>query len=632
MLEKREVCRGSNDFTPLLWPDLVSRHLRPRLLAVVVSSGDFQVLPSDPILNIPTLEYPVYREGSVEGDQPEDILLLLDEEELEPMLLGNESVDGWKATWQEAAEDARVVLGSKRFKVASGVAAGLAGFAALHGVGVFDDSGIDNSISDLASWNPLNPDSALAQGITPSGTPTPQVLSTSLGRRFELTADPVGLKWQNKVGETGYKIARWLLKSGRMDIFPSTGSLSATTNSHPESQVLQEPACYMYSPQGLTGSLGNSELLCVIPNIHSATNSPQEFKVGSNASHRGLIFSWLAEPNTSYLLFGGPQTILLGEVSSYDYDTGGDPGCGLVVGIRAGLVGYTDFLCGIPGLANYSGSELTPTPSKTSTLLIPSPSLTAILTGTPTRTPSPSPTLTPLPFVLRMNVDPGVPAAYIQNLREGIDSSRLYMLAHYNFNLDGVLTVNVTSQMPRTDYRIINIGLPGDESISNNTRSVAAHETAHQLEFFLTNNLPTTQWGDWFIFEGTAVHISNRALVESGYVNSLQVEACEVQRVVNIPVSESLRQIVGPRPGLPIYSIAGLAIQDLIEQFGDQVIPAYWRSVRDNGSENAFRIATREMSIDQFANQFDQKRRALTFPGEKYTQWANSNPCAGLWY
>lgn len=256
------------------------------------------------------------------------------------------------------------------------------------------------------------------------------------------------------------------------------------------------------------------------------------------------------------------------------------------------------------------------------------PTPAPVATAEPIIIPTPEPTAAPIPFELRMNADPGVSATDIQYITDGVGIGRTYMQRHFNFDIDGIFNVNIKNDttIPHSGYRYIEIGtLNRDWKDQSPKLKRGPHEVGHQLEYILTNNLLIDFWGDWFLVEGVAVYINDRALTEAGYYTNNQLEACEIARVVRNPLPTPLRLIKGTQPG-PVWSIAMLAIKDMVAQYGDLVIPNYYKALRDNGVENAFIIATGGTSLDQFAAQFDQKRQQLRIP----SSWTNADPCAGI--
>ena len=306
-------------------------------------------------------------------------------------------------------------------------------------------------------------------------------------------------------------------------------------------------------------------------------------------------------------------------------------------------------------------TEPAPTPTKenptpTSTPIsqeTPPPTPTESPTAAPTPTeqaptPTPTPTETPIPFELRMNVYPGVPAEDKQYVIDGIEAARAYMRKHFNFNYEGLLTLNVNANSTGhgASYRSIDVWVFGAWSPHpTGKRNTAAHEMGHQLSLFLTNNLGSNLWGDWWMEEGTAQYIADESLTEAGYYTQNQQEACTVASIVRNrmsenPVTAPLRRMDTSNPNLPVWSIASFAVRDFVEQYGDEALAIYWQNVRARGPEDAFLLATGGIlngdvivggvTLDQFASQFDLKRQNLTFPKDKYSYWETQNPCEGI--
>jgi hypothetical protein len=601
-----------------------------RLLAVV--DPKFQVSASDPIFNYPTREFPIFPDGDDQEAPPIATMLLPDEDGVRDITLGEKPVRGfdtaWGPVWQGVIEDHQRVLASTEFKVATGVALGMATVASLQGALHLDGQSMGDSIANL-----IPHDDSLAQGATIGG------------RGFEMSASPGSqpeFSWQDGNIQTGYGIFRLRFSTGGTELIPQ-GGIQASARSFQDN--LSEAALYMLVVGGPNGQLWTSDIIGRLP-IEGSTN-PLTMRTTESNTFKFSFNRRADTPDYKLLTFGVGFTQVPAGVSNMDMTANGLT-CYALGGFdnSGNLKNYSDALCGLPGFANFPPVvDLTPayTITPTSTDLVTAtrtPTATETRTKTPTVTLTPTivlsrtPTLTPQSFQLTQNVDAGVPSADVQYATEGVNAAIVNMRTRYGFEMDGILNLRLRNDTtgPHAAYRLVEIGVLDPTwrgSSPNGKRNTGSHEGGHQIAYFLSNNYDTGLWGDWWIVEGTAQFIADDSLTQAGYYQPLQKEACDVQYIVRIPVETPLRQMNASNPNLPVWGIASLAVRNFVDRFGNQAVPTYMRNIR-SGPEVAFQMATNGVSQDSFAASFDATRAQLAFPGTKYQQWANSDPCIGL--
>jgi hypothetical protein len=169
----------------------------------------------------------------------------------------------------------------------------------------------------------------------------------------------VQLAWQGGNGQTGYRVLR--LAGGLTTQLPVAGPLAANATSFTDLTAPAGPACYALLPLG-TSPQAISDLLCTIVGFHSATGSPQGFMLRLNQSN-SVSLSW-APPDAmtpdAYVLvtLGTTGQTLAGTATSASVAANGLT-CSAIAAVRTvGLVGYTDVLCGLPGVSTLGSASI----------------------------------------------------------------------------------------------------------------------------------------------------------------------------------------------------------------------------------------------------------------------------------
>ena len=162
------------------------------------------------------------------------------------------------------------------------------------------------------------------------------------------------LLWTTGTVQSGYAIAR--IAGGATTILPSL--LPGTATQHTDAAA---PAgqlnCYALLPFNGTGLVGNSDLLCSVPNTHSVTGAPANAMVQLNQSSMATIAWSPPGGQTGFTLLtiplnGSPQgAVPLPAVATRAmHETGGVPTCYAVLALTgAAVTGNSDILCAIPG-------------------------------------------------------------------------------------------------------------------------------------------------------------------------------------------------------------------------------------------------------------------------------------------
>jgi hypothetical protein len=193
---------------------------------------------------------------------------------------------------------------------------------------------------------------------TPTATATPTPTSTGLGGRgfgISPAAGGVTLSWQTGVSQTGYLMIR--LAGGELASLPMTWQLGPAVTSLVDPSAPLGIDCYLLLPLG-TGPQAVSDLLCGVVGSGSAAGGPQNLTLRLNQSSTAS-FNWDPPPGggqDSYLLMtlGGPNHALAGGATSASLPMTG-PTCYLVGAQQAEVLqGYSDIVCGIPGVATLS--------------------------------------------------------------------------------------------------------------------------------------------------------------------------------------------------------------------------------------------------------------------------------------
>jgi hypothetical protein len=215
---------------------------------------------------------------------------------------------------------------------------------------------------------------------TNTRTPTPTVSPTPLlsGRNFNLNAGDRQMAWLDSSGDSGYFVLRWAppdtfwflpspvspLSSSATSFTDSTGTSSAGSG--------DEVYCYVLlvtvdNPPTLQGTRALSDLLCVYPGSGSG-DAPTQFNLRLNQSNVASL-TWNttgSRAETAYRLvvtkFNGtaPITLPLNAVQfSTQNSTGGVPTCYALQAINvATVIGTTDTLCAVPGIASVASAGM----------------------------------------------------------------------------------------------------------------------------------------------------------------------------------------------------------------------------------------------------------------------------------
>ncbi len=201
---------------------------------------------------------------------------------------------------------------------------------------------------------------APAATATSASARSPTAVGGTIGGRG-LTISPnslgVLLTWQGGVGQTGYLVAR--LADGTMTLTPPTG-LTPSATSFLDLSATTGAVCYLLLPLGRNPQ-ALSDLVCAVLGIHSGIDAPQGLSLQFNQSSQARI-TWQPPPSgppDRYLLIaaGEPARPVPPSTTSLTVPVNG-LSCYMVGAVRGGmLTGYTDFVCGLPGISNL-GSEI----------------------------------------------------------------------------------------------------------------------------------------------------------------------------------------------------------------------------------------------------------------------------------
>ena len=206
-----------------------------------------------------------------------------------------------------------------------------------------------------------------ATATSPSGppataTPSPTPLPVSIGGRgLGISSGGAGvvLTWQGGNGQSGYRVLR--MSSAGTVLLPIVGQLPVDAISFTDLSAPAGPVCYALLPLG-TDPQALSDLVCTVVGFHTPFGSPQGFTLRLNQSTQASM-SWAPPANVmpdSYLLvpLGGTGQALEGSTTSARLSaTSGGMSCYVLAAMRTGtIVGYTDILCGIPGISNLGAS------------------------------------------------------------------------------------------------------------------------------------------------------------------------------------------------------------------------------------------------------------------------------------
>jgi len=206
--------------------------------------------------------------------------------------------------------------------------------------------------------------------VLEAATPTTSVPSTPTptagpsgsvgGRGFTLGLGSIDMSWIGGTLQAGYIVGKLSLTSG-LTILPSSGPLPASAVSFSDTSPLTDPAyCYAVLPLGASGLLGQSDLLCVLPNTAAGAGAATNFSIQLNQSSTATL-RWVPPSNAAQFflaaipLNGAPvRTISLSSFQTTTTDsTLGVPTCYVLVSLSAaGASANPPILCGVPGFSN----------------------------------------------------------------------------------------------------------------------------------------------------------------------------------------------------------------------------------------------------------------------------------------
>jgi glucose/arabinose dehydrogenase len=195
----------------------------------------------------------------------------------------------------------------------------------------------------------------------PASTSTPTVAvgcaSGPGGRGFALHAGSAIMSWSCGTGQSGYVLARLGTFAA---LLPPNGVLASTATSYTDGFPLGLSCYVLFALAGSPATgIANSDGLCLLPNVRSATRAPAGFTIQLDEGSTAQL-SW-GPPTGEYdgytlvVLGSSEAPIGLGpSVTSTTHATGGTARCYvLLVTSASALVGNSDVLCGIPGIARF---------------------------------------------------------------------------------------------------------------------------------------------------------------------------------------------------------------------------------------------------------------------------------------
>lgn len=213
----------------------------------------------------------------------------------------------------------------------------------------------------------------------------------------------------------------------------------------------------------------------------------------------------------------------------------------------------------------------------------------------------------------------GVSEQYQIEIEEGVYLARDYLFQAWNMMLDRQVVVETFA----TD------GMPGDaggNAIGFSTGSpvwidttarqrikIAVHEYLHLAQHQLGMTPETPIW----IVEGSAEYMALSAIVSRGLVSAEDITAFHTYNVAYAPGMATLRdmeQIWDFSTG-PVYSVAALAVEQLVLQSGVRSIRTFFELVgEEQTNADAFHTAFNQ-DMDTFYNEFESIRANLVAPG-----------------
>jgi hypothetical protein len=165
------------------------------------------------------------------------------------------------------------------------------------------------------------------------------------------------LLWTTGTVQSNYAIAR--ITGGTATILPTVlpGTATQYTDAAAPAGQLN---CYALLPVNAGGLAGTSDVLCSVPNTHSAVGAPANAMVQLNQSSMATIAWSPPGGQTSFSLLtiplnGSAQSVVpLPAIASRTmHETGGVPTCYAVLAMTGATVsGNSDIVCAIPGRSN----------------------------------------------------------------------------------------------------------------------------------------------------------------------------------------------------------------------------------------------------------------------------------------
>lgn len=196
-------------------------------------------------------------------------------------------------------------------------------------------------------------------------SPLPQTGGRGFALRVEPTGGPVSLTWIGGTVQTGYQVERTSL-SGTV-LLPATGPLARDATSFSDTSALTDPRyCYTLRVLGPSGTIGNSDQLCVFVNSGTATGGPRGFTVRLNESNIARLDWTPPGGQDGYILVaipqaGGPGRVanLPGSATSATDDTGGSATCYVLLTQQGpgNILGRSAVVCAFPGLSRLGAAS-----------------------------------------------------------------------------------------------------------------------------------------------------------------------------------------------------------------------------------------------------------------------------------
>jgi hypothetical protein len=182
------------------------------------------------------------------------------------------------------------------------------------------------------------------------------------GRGFELVlfTQNVCLRWDPGTVQTGYVVVQLPLDGGPATLLPPAGTIPAAASGQFDDATPPLPSrCYVLLPLGGSGTLGQSDVLCLLSGIRvgdTLTEYTLRLDQSPTATLRWILAGGFTATGLALLavpLDGGParvQTLPPDAMSATDA-TGGVPTCYVLFVETPFGTGNSEALCGIPGLA-----------------------------------------------------------------------------------------------------------------------------------------------------------------------------------------------------------------------------------------------------------------------------------------